>query len=242
MTSAHVRHQLPEGFQRLGLTPTDFHTFYHTFVGLRFPLNVAEVLDLRYLINHSVDDFIEPPLTPDHRQFRESLEKALDSFGIENPRHRERMLKTFAMLRELHLAHVLASRNAEERLHLAMADNRIARRRAMRLGLGYIAAAAASVAGWFALPDHDWYGWLIKILSLLCAVQSWRCFRALPRLDEQAQVLRRQLNELLRERVNSLNWKMLIHKMALVLGFKQIDGIEVFRMESDHHDNPGSYH
>ncbi len=238
MTIARARRQLPEEFQRLSLTPGDFHTFYYTFMGLRFPLDVAEVLDLRYLVNHSVDDFIEPPLTPDHRQFRESLEKALDSFGVENARHRERMLKTLAMLRELHLAHVLASRNSEERLHMAMADNRVTRRRAVRFGLFYVSMAALSIVGWFTVPD---YAWLVKVLSLLCAFQSWRYFRAIPRLDGQAQVLRQQLNEILRERVNALNWKTLIHKLALVLGFKQIDGIEVFRMDSDHHD-PGPFH
>ena len=238
MTTAYARRQLPEEFQRLNLTPEYFHTFYSTFMALRFPLDVAEVLDLRYLINHAVDDFAEPPITLDYRQFRESLDKALDSFAVENPHHRERMLKTLTLIRELHVAHSLASRDAEERLRVAQEDNRLARRAAVRGGLVYLFITVLSIVGWFALIEAEW---LVKLLSALCAFASWRHFRALPRLDRQAQQLRLDLNELLRRRVNSLNWKTLIHKLALVLGFKQIKGVEVFSM-NERADTTGPYH
>lgn len=228
MTAA--RNQLPEGFNRLNLTPSYFHVFYTVFMGLRFPLNVAEVLDLRYLINHAVDDFNEPPLTPDYRQFRESLDKALDSFSIENPRHRERLLRTFALLRELHVAHSLESRHTEERIKLDMQDTVHARRTSTRKGLTYLLATVLSIIGWFAFPES---AWMIKILSALCAIQSWLCFRALPRLDQRARELRLDLNDVLRDRVDAINWKTMIHKLSLVLGFKKIEGIEVFRMDSE---------
>ncbi len=237
--AASVRKQLPEEFERLNLTPSHFHTFYHSFMGLRFPLIVAEVLDLRYLINHAVDDFTEPPLTPDYRQFLESLEKALDSFGIENPRHRERLLKTLALIRELHVAHTLTSRDHEERLRLAMENNRLARRRALHAGVVYLLGALFSIGGWYLVDEAQW---LVQVLTVLCGIESWRNFRALPRRDGDAQELHRQLNDVLRQRVNALNWKTLIHKLALVLGFKQIKGVEVFQMDADHSEATGPYH
>ena len=227
---AATRHQLPDGFSRLNLTPNHFHIFYTVFIGLRFPLKVEEVLDLRSLINHTVDDFSEPPLAPDYRQFRESLEKALDSFAVENPRHRDRLLKTLALMRELHVAHALESRHAEERIKIDLQDTAHNRRVATRKGLIYLLATIVSIIGWFAFPDESL---MIKLVSALCATQSWLSFRALPKLDQRARELRLDLNDVLRDRVNSINWKTMIHKLALVLGFKQIEGVEVFKMESE---------
>jgi len=231
MDVAPARNQLPQGFERLNLTPSHFHIFYTVFIGLRFPLKVAEVLDLRYLINHAVDDFTEPPLTPDYRQFRESLEKALDSFAIENPRHRDRLLKSLALVRELHVAHLLESRHTEERYRMEIADNTHDRGVAVTKGLAYLIATVLSIIAWFALPGS---AWLLKALSALCAIQAWLCFRSLPRLDKRMEELRLDLNNALRDRINSVNWKTMIHKLALVLGFKQIKGVEVFRMDAEH--------
>jgi hypothetical protein len=231
MDVAPARNQLPQGFERLNLTPSHFHIFYTVFIGLRFPLKVAEVLDLRSLINHAVDDFTEPPLTPDYRQFRDSLEKALDSFAIDNDRHRQRLLKGLAMMRELHVAHLLESRHTEERYRMELADNTHTRGVAVTKGLVYLIATVLSVIGWFAMSDS---AWMLKALSALCAVQAWLCFRSLPKLDRRAAELRLDLNTVLRDRINAVNWKTMIHKLALVLGFKQIKGVEVFRMESEH--------
>ncbi len=233
------RKQLPEQFQQLTLTPAQFHTFYNAFMGLRFPMDVSEVLDLRYVVNHAVDDFVEPPLTPDHRQFRESLEKAFDSFTVENAHHRERMLKTLTMIRELHVAHSIASRDHEELLREALEDNRLAHQNAVRRGIFFLFTTIASIAGWFALPEAEW---LVKLLSVLCSLETWRHFHALPRLEQRAVEVRQLLNDVLRQRVNSLDWKTLIHKLTLVLGFKKIEGVEVFRMDTDHQDNTTTRH
>jgi hypothetical protein len=233
MTAVQVKTQLPEGFNRLNLEPKHFHIFYTVFSGLRFPLNVAEVLDLRSLINHAVDEFVEPPLTPDYREFRDSLEKALDALSVENPRHRDRLLKTLALIRDLHVAHSLESRNSEERLRLEMESTEHDRRLSVRKGIFYGVATVLSIASWFMIPGSEW---LVKLLSLLCAVQSFLCFRALPRLDQRSEELRSVLNDVLHDRVSSVNWKIFIHKLTLILGFKMIQGVEVFHMESEYHD------
>jgi len=45
----------------------------------------------------------------------------------------------------------------------------------------------------------------------------------------------------LRKRVDTLNWRTLIHKLALLLGYKQIQGVDVFRHEQTDPGNSGSY-
>ncbi len=39
------------------LTPETFEPVYNTIIGLKFPVDVARVLELRYLINHAADAF-----------------------------------------------------------------------------------------------------------------------------------------------------------------------------------------
>ena len=51
------------------------------------------------------------------------------------------------------------------------------------------------------------------------------------------------VNEILRKRVDSLNWRTLIHKLSLLLGYKQIKGVEVFRHEqAEHHNDSRQLH
>jgi hypothetical protein len=53
--------------------------------------------------------------------------------------------------------------------------------------------------------------------------------------------LTHDLNDVLRKRVDTLNWRTLIHKLALLLGYKQIQGIDVFRHEQTDQGNTGPY-
>ncbi|HEY8431748.1 MAG TPA: hypothetical protein VIL20_25385, partial [Sandaracinaceae bacterium] len=52
----------------LHLTPDTFEPIYNTIIGLKFPVDVARVLELRYLINHAVDNYPEPAPTSDYRE------------------------------------------------------------------------------------------------------------------------------------------------------------------------------
>ncbi len=221
----------------LQLTAVGFTDFYRTVMGLRFPLPVDEVLELRSLLNHAVDRYRAPALTPDVRQFREALEQAIGSFGIDKPHHRERLLKTLCLLRDVHVAHSIASRDQELTLRARLADNRRAHTRAVREGLLSVFLLVMATLLWVGLPAAHW---LLLAAAVLSAYTSWHRFHALPGLEEDAELLRQQINAVLRLRVKSVNWKMLIHKLALILGFKQIRGIEVFRI--DHHDEPHGAH
>jgi hypothetical protein len=216
------------------LTTQDFPDFYARVLALRFPISVAEVLELRDLINHSADVYEEPADIPQNREFHESLEGAIQSFGIENRQHCERLLRVLGMLRSMHYQHTIASRDAEQRLRQLQAENRTARQHSLRSGVLALLTLAASGLAWYMLREVDW---LLKLLPLGAAVMALGYFHALPLLDREMERLTQELNGVLRKRVDTLNWRMLIHKLALLLGYKQIQGVDVFRHE---HTEPGA--
>lgn len=232
--------ELAQDFSGVNLTPEGFHTFYTKFISLRFPMKIAQVLELRYLINHAVDRYKEPPPSPNYRQFRDSLQSALDSFAIDNRRHSERMLKTLSMFRDIHYAHSIASRNAERRIREAMERNRDDYAKAVRYGLFFIFAGVSFIVIWLAAADAHL---AIKLLPAVYAWLSLRFFHKLPALDREHEKLTLEVNDVLRRRVSTLNWKTLIHKLALVLGYKRIRGVEVFHEDVDHDQiNRSAYH
>jgi hypothetical protein len=225
----------------LQLNAAGFTDFYRTLVGLRFPLPVDEVLELRSLINHAVDHYRVPTLTPDVRQFREALEAAIDSFGVTKKHHRERLINSLCLIRDLHVTHSINSRDQEQSLRSRLDKNQRTRTRAAREALLSVLLLVLMGFLWFTLAERHW---LLLGVGALSAYTGWNRFFALPDLDEDAQVMRQQLNAVLRARVKSVNWKTLIHKLAFILGFKRVHGIEVFRVEhrDDRHGGDPTYH
>lgn len=221
-----------QDFSALNLTPDNFHAFYVKFTNLRFPMMVSHLLELRYLINHTVDKYKEPSLTPDYRQFRDSLQAAIDSF-IDKRRHSERMLRILSMFRDIHYAHSIMSRDAERRLRETMEKNRADRVRFVRYGLFFVFAGVSSGIVWLAMSEPTWW---VKTLPAVYGYLSWFYFHKLPGLDREHDKLTLELNDVLRRRVESLNWKTLIHKLALVLGYKRLPGVEVFHIDHEHTD------
>jgi hypothetical protein len=210
------------------LTTGDFPDFYARVLALRFPISVAEVLELRDLINHSADVYEEPADIPQNREFRESLEAAIQSFGIENRQHSERLLRVLSMLRSMHYQHTIASRDAEQRIRRFQVENRSARQHSLRNGVLALLTLLGTGLTWYTLGEA---GWLLKLLPLGAAVIALGYFHALPLLDREMERLTQELNVVLRKRVETLNWRTLIHKLALLLGYKQIQGVDVFRHE-----------
>jgi len=210
------------------LTTEGFPDFYTRILAMRFPISVAEVLELRDLINHSADIYEEPADIPQNREFRESLEGAIQSFGIENRHHCERLLGVLSMLRGMHYRHTIATRDAEQRLRRQQAENRAARANSLRYGVIAFASMIGTGLAWLALPET---GWLLQFLALFAAVVALGYFHSLPVLDRDMERVTHDLNAVLRKRVESLNWRTLIHKLALLLGYKKIEGIEVFRQQ-----------
>lgn len=210
------------------LTTEGFPDFYTRILSLRFPISVAEVLELRDLINHSADVYEEPADIPQNREFRESLESAIHSFGIENRHHCERLLGVLSMLRGMHYQHTIASRDLEQILRRHQAENRTARVQNLRNGIIALAVMAATGLAWLMMLDA---GWVPKALTLLGAVTALGYFHSMPLLERDMERLTGNLNEVLRKRVESLNWRTLIQKLALLLGYKKIEGVEVFRQQ-----------
>ncbi|MDH5648756.1 MAG: hypothetical protein OEY67_03795 [Gammaproteobacteria bacterium] len=223
------------------LTVETFPAFYRTIMALRFPIDVADVMELRDIINHSTDRFSLPPVTPDYRQFVNALQGAIDSFGIENKRHSERLIKVFTMFRHLHYRHSIRSRDKEFELRQLQSDNRLAYSRSMRYAMVSILAAVTGSMAWLSLTEP---GWGLKGAVIFFSYLSLDYFHSLGTLERELKIITRELNAVLRERVNSLNWKTMIHKLSLILGFKRIEGINVFLMNNsaDFGDAERMYH
>lgn len=210
------------------LTSASFADFYNRIQALRFPISVADVLELRDLINHSADVYEESSDIPDNLEFRDSLESAIHSFGIENRHHSDRLIRILTILRSMHYQHTISSRNAEQLYRASIAQTRQTQRTYLRNGIIALALTGVLLLGWL-LPQTP--GMLLKIVPLISAIVAFRYFHAIPGLEGKLESQTQELNNVIRKRVDSLNWRTLIHKLSLLLGFKKIEGVEVFRHE-----------
>jgi hypothetical protein len=210
------------------LGPETFESFYHTVIGLRFPMDVAQVLELRYVINNAVDSFDEPVTTQDYREFRDALQSVIDATGIDNKHHGERMLRILALIRELHYAYSINVRDQENHLHEEIALNREQRLLSRRYSVIYGMGTGLAAAAWISLSEPTW---MVQVLTLSLAVGAWLHLRALPALDRKLKALELRLQLLQRERVKSIHWRVLVQKLALVLGFKHDSKVEVFHLD-----------
>ena len=210
------------------LTPDSFPAFYFFLAGLRFPVPVSLVLDLRSVLHYSADMTPEPRNLPHRAAFRQALAHAVASFGIAENRHRERLLKVLTMLRGLHQAHTQASRDAERNLRSLMETQNRARIRCIRNGIFSVGAAAACSLVWVAMTAPDWR---IETLTVAFAVLAFSFFRGSAAMERETGRLTQQLNDVLRRRIHVIRWKTLIHKLALLLGYKRISGVEIFHSD-----------
>jgi hypothetical protein len=213
----------------LQLTSSDFPSFYNAVLGLRFPLDVAQVLELRFIINNAADTYKRRADGIEDRQFREALHRAIISFAVDNEHHRQRLIRILTMIRDLHTTHLVDSRIAELNLRATLKDLQRARAQTVRHALYSLIATIFAGLAWLGSADP---GWTIKLLTLGLAYMSWDSFHSLPELEREPDYLMPLLNEVLRRRVETVNWKRLIHKLSLILGYKQIPGIVVFRMDA----------
>lgn len=208
-------------------------------MGMRFPLDVADVIEIRGVINHSVDNFNIPPQTPDYRQFLGALESAIDTFGIDNKRHVDKLTKILTMMREFHYQHSIESRDKELELRGLKDSNQQARSQSIFYSLGALLLTIFGILVWISMAEPTWY---IKLASFVLAYASWDYLHSLSTLAREDKILIQQLNDVMRERIDSLNWKVLIHKLALVLGYKKVSGVNVFLMNENDSGVLSVYH
>jgi hypothetical protein len=73
--------------------------------------------------------------------------------------------------------------------------------------------------------------WRIKALTGGFAVLAFSFFRGGAVMERETRRLTQQLNDVLRRRIHVIRWKTLIHKLALLLGYKRISGVEIFHSD-----------
>lgn len=211
------------------LNARNFPVFYRSLSQLRFPLRVSGVLELRALLNDTIDQARGPEAGADYIDFHEALESAIDSFGVERKHHRDRLMVLLTEIRNLHYKHSISSRDRELKLRERIRQNRKSRRNSVHYGAAAIVLAIGGTFAWMAMNEMVWLVQAMTVASLVLALDF---FHALPVLDREHKRLNQKVTDLLRERVDRINWKSMIQKLALVLGYKTVDGVEVFRMES----------
>ena len=94
----------------------------------------------------------------------------------------------------------------------------------------FLVGVTLGLGAWLGLHEP---GWLIKIATAVCVYLTWDFFQSLLALNRDMKHLTRDLNDVLHRQIKAISWKALIHKLSLVLGYKQITGVEVFRMDGD---------
>ena len=222
---ADLRNDNKETLLEESLTVRNFPIFYRLLLQMRFPIRVSGVLELRALLNDTIDKTTPPEDTNGYAEFIEALESAIDSFGITHKHHRERLLTLLTEIRNLHYRHTINSRDREIDLREKLEDNLSARRRDRQGGGIFLVLALMAGAAWVGAPAVHW---VVKVVMVSSLLVSWVYYHSLPVLDREYKHLTQELNELLRSRVEKINWKTMIHKLSLILGYKIVEGIEVF--------------
>jgi hypothetical protein len=211
------------------LTPDSFPACYRQLLTLRFPLDVAQVLELRAVINHAADEHPEPDFTPDYREFRERRFAEMAQLDVDRPHHRERLVRVLALFRTLHYRHAARSRDEEISIRTALAINDRRDRRWRRGGQAFAALMGLSMFAWPAWPEAAQF---LPYAALGCGVTALRCYRWPPRLTLERQGLERELSQLLRQRIAAVDWAVLVNQLALVLGFRRGTEVPVFHLDS----------
>jgi hypothetical protein len=215
------------------LTAETFPVCYRRLKALRFPMNVAEVLELRALLNQAIENFPSAENTPDMRDFREMRLSEMDRREINRPHHREKLLALLTLVRELHYQHSTASRDSEVAVRVRLSQNEESLLRTRRYAYAALGLMVTLLGLTFLFEPLNLAG---KIAATIAGWFAFEFFHSLPTFNQEEADLHAQLNEVLRNRVAAVDWKTLVHHLSLVLGFQQQEHGAVFRMESEYAD------
>jgi len=200
------------------ITVSSFPAVYRTLAGLRFPADVEDVIEIRDMINQSLDRAERSAIAPRLSQLDNTFTSAIEQSGIHRQHHAEKLARILVLFRELHFQHTLMSRNREIQIRQLMADNREARASSTRLGMISIISASISFISLLALPEPSW---LIKSTTLVFAIAALDYFQSLHIFDREYGILTSELNGVLRDRVGAMNRTTLARNLAAVLGYSK---------------------
>ncbi len=218
---------LSEYFAKLPTSPDAFPFFYRKLIGLRFPIDVAEILELRYLCHQAIDQRLREEQDYEWGEFAVSRIADMERLGINKSAHRERLAQLFLMLRNQHAAHKAASAMAETELRAAIAQNRFAQNRSWAYGkAGAAAALGAGLAAVLLSPPAV----LMQGIALFLGYLSLDSFYSVLVLRREERRLDTELAEVLRRRVRNVNWRAVLRQTAAILGYAPPRGGEAFRI------------
>ncbi len=219
---------LSDYLARLPSSPEVFPFFYRRLIGLRFPIPVAEILELRFLSHQAIDraQSLEPTLR--WNAFAAQRTADMEAAGVHKSAHRQRLLHLLQMIRAYHEAHAAASLSAEEHLRVDIDRNRAAQDQSLRYGK--IAGSLTLVAGVSAFllsPPAV----IMEGLTVLLAYFTVDSFYSRSLLKREERLLRQELTLVLRHRVRTVNWKAVVRQAGAILGYRQPRCGEAFRVE-----------
>lgn len=219
------------------LNVDSFAQNYRQIMGLRFPVEVADVLEIRASLNQAIDELEPRPVTGGIQQFNEAVYEAISQFGLKDERHINRLTKLMRIFRELHYTHNSRSHKHERSLRDQIRNNEEVKSRSIGYGLFTFFLVIIGLLTWMIAGNALWF---IKLGIGLLAYMSFDYFMSLKTLKLEHEILNKELNMLLRNRVQTIDWKSLLQKTAMVLGFKNDSGVDVFLLnETGGQDNPG---
>ncbi len=226
---------------QLQLGQDTFVQYYREIIGLQFPIEVADVLELRATLNQAIDDRNPGQVKHGLHQFNEAVASAIDVFGLKDDRHIGRLTKLMSIFRDLKHSHNERSRKQERSLRKQIKTNQNARTRSISYGLVTFFLVIAGLLTWMIAGNALWF---IKISIGLLAYMSVDYFLSLKTLKIEHDILTSELNVLLRRKIQSIDWQSLIQKTAMILGFRNISGIDVFLLNEtgNHTRTKHTYH
>ena len=214
--------------QRLAVD--SFPDFYRKLTRLRFPLDVAEVIDLRDIINQAAGEFSEPAATAGYRRFVAAVRPEIEALGVERPDHTAKLTHILVMLRCLHQAHSTTVREARRTLRWRQRANREARRLSIKYGAVLLVGTIVGSLAWLAIGDMAWW---VKAAILLVAYLALDYFFSLTVLAQDHRRLSQALEQLRGEHVRHFEWRTLVKHVALILGYTHRFATEPFLVSTD---------
>ncbi len=197
---------------------------------LRLPLDVAEVIDLRDIINQAAGEFTEPVPTTGYRRFVAAVRSEIEALSIDRTDHRAKITHILVMLRCLQQAHSATARQARRALRRRQRANREARRLSIRYGVMLLVAAIIGLFAWFVIEDVVWP---VRAGTVLLTYLAFDYFFSLTVLAQDYRRLAQALERLSAEQIRHFEWRTLVKHIALILGYTHRFATEPFLVSAD---------
>ncbi|MBE9515370.1 MAG: hypothetical protein IME93_00180 [Proteobacteria bacterium] len=216
--SQKKKHQQKEALLKQYITVSNFPKAYRKLLCLRFPMDVAEIIELRDMLNQSLERSELLNVTPGFKNFTSTLTDAIELSGVDRQHHADKMVGILSLFRELHYKHNLMSRNREIQLRQLREQNRESNENSVRFGIAALLTAIMGFITFLAVPES---GWLLKGITIVSAIATLDFFQSLRIFDGEYKILTDEFNTVLRERVDNMNWEKLTSNLAAILGYRK---------------------